>query len=251
MRTQLGSSDATALAAVAENNVTSPERTGERRSGRGRATAQIAHLQRLVASETETLLGHRYFQLCHRQAITREQAIEIVKQLYCFSVFFERIITRRISRYSSAMDHRLLRIARGHLREELGHPDLFHDCLQRNGMSLADIAEVTPKMFTKALFGYLLATLEYENEYVTNVAILQVMENIACHFFRATLPVMEGHELTSTAFRQHSEDDEEHATLGLDLAASFDLETMGDCQRIVEDLHRLMGFVLDEWLSFG
>jgi hypothetical protein len=251
MRTQVSTSDGTALAAVAENNVTGAERTGESRSARSRSTGQIAQLKRLVASETETLLAHRYFQLCQRRAITREQAIEIVKQLYCFSVFFERIITRRISRYSSAMDRRLLRVARGHLREELGHPDLFHECLHRNGMSVADIEGVTPKMFTKALFGYLLATLEYENEYVTNVAILQVMENIAFHFFRATLPVMEGHALTSTAFREHSEDDEAHATLGLELAASFDAVTMVDCRRIVEDLHRLMGFVLDEWLSFG
>ena len=60
--------------------------------------------------------------------------LEVVKQLYCFSVFFERLLTRRITEYSSRGDQHLLQMAREHLREEIGHAELFRDCLVNNGI---------------------------------------------------------------------------------------------------------------------
>ena len=227
-----------------------PGKVSTKRSRRLPAS-QIDDIEKLVAKENEGLLTHRYFQLCRTRSVNRSQAIDIVKQLYCFSVFFERIIAQRIARYSSGMDGRVLRLARQHMREEFGHPDMFRECLMKNGVTATELTRISPKMFTKAMFGYLMATVLYENEFVSNIAIMQVMEKIALHFFQETLLVMESHDLTTTAFRQHSEDDELHSTLGLDLAASFDIQTMASSRRIIEDLYRLMGFVLDEWLSIG
>jgi hypothetical protein len=241
----------TTLVPITDSGFVTPGRVGTKRERRAPVAARIAQIQSFVAAETRGLLAHRYFALCRSGEVSREQMVDIVKQLYCFSVFFERIIMTRIARHSSAMDARVLRLARKHLREEFGHPELFHQCLLQNGVPAPELNRVAPKMFTKALFGYLLATVEYENEFVTNVAIMQVMEGIAMHFFRSTLPIMELHRLSSAAFKEHSEDDEHHSALGLELATSFDDKTLADCRRIIEDLHRLMGFVLDEWLTFG
>jgi hypothetical protein len=104
-------------------------------------------------------------------------------------------------------------------------------------------------MFTKAMFGYLTVTILHENEYVSNVAIMQVMESIGYHFFAATLKVMQAQNMLADPMVQHTEDDEEHADWGLELARDFDSETMADCRRVVDDLYRLMSFVLDEWLG--
>lgn len=205
-------------------------------------------LERIAACD-RLLLGHRYFKLCERGAISREAMIEIVKQLYCFSVFFERILTRRIAEFSSGLDERVIDMARDHLREEIGHAAMFQECLIENGFPASEIADLTPKMFTKAMFGYLLATVQHENEYVTNVAIMQVMESIGFHFFRSTLDVMKRHGMTSAAFEAHSEADEDHRFLGIDLVASFDARTLAASLRIVDDIYRLMGYVLDEWLD--
>jgi len=202
-----------------------------------------------IAGCDRILLGHRYFKLCERGAIGREAMIEIVKQLYCFSVFFERILTRRIAEFSSGRDDRVIEMARGHLREEIGHAAMFQQCLIENGFPADEVPQLAPKMFTKAMFGYLLATVQHENEYVTNVAIMQVMESIGYHFFGSTLDVMRRHGMASAAFEAHSEADEDHRFLGSDLIASFDARTMADSIRIIDDIYRLMTYVLDEWLD--
>jgi hypothetical protein len=154
-----------------------------------------------------------------------------------------------VAEYTSAMDPRVIQIARKHLREEIGHAGLFLDCLAANGVSREQTALLAPKMFTKAMFGYLVTTIQHENEYVSNVAIMQVMESIGYHFFSATLQVMRAHDMMADAMQEHSEDDQEHAYLGIELAAHFDDDTMQDCRRIVGDIYRLMRFVLDEWLG--
>jgi hypothetical protein len=218
-------------------------------AARGGVVEQIGMLEEWLAHENEILLKHRYFELCATRGIGREQTLEIVKQLFCFSVFFERVLTRRLAEYSSQKDPRVAEIARHHLREEIGHSILFRECLLENGMSDDEIERIDPKMFTKALFGYLLATVAHESEHVTNVAIMQVMETIGYHFFRSTLEVMKGHGMLSRAFVEHADADEDHRHLGLDLAASFDEQTMNNCRRIIEDIYRLMGFVLSEWLD--
>src|SRR6185295_18238783 len=171
---------------------------------------------------------------------------EIVKQLFCFSVFFERILTRRIAEFSSAKDDRVVQMARGHLREEIGHANMFQQCLVDNGVPAEEIPLLSPKMFTKAMFGYLLATVQHENEYVTNVAIMQVMESIGYLFFSRTLVAMDAHKLSANALVQHTEADEHHPEMGWDFVPSFDEATMSDCRRVIEDLYRLMGFTLDE-----
>lgn len=210
---------------------------------------RTAQIRRLIATKNEALLAHRYFKLCRDKEVGREALIGVVKQLYCFSIFFERLLTRRISDFSSGKDPRVLDLARGHLREEIGHTELFADCLRQSGVPEREISELAPKMFTKALFGYLMATVQYENEYVTHIAIMQVMESIGYHFFSETARVMQVYELPSEVMFEHWEADQNHPELGLDLVARFDQETMTQCLRIIDDVYRLMGFVLDEWLG--
>src|SRR5713101_7716871 len=79
----------------------------------------VAAIRDLIDAKNGELLTHRYFRLCQTNAIDRKQLVEIVKQLYCFSVFFERLLTRRVAEYTSAMDPRVIQIARKHLREEI------------------------------------------------------------------------------------------------------------------------------------
>jgi hypothetical protein len=172
-----------------------------------------------------------------------------VKQLYCFSVFFERLLARRITEYSSTRDPRIIQIARGHFREEIGHAQLFRDCLVANGISTDEVDQLAPTTMTKALFGYLTVTVLHENEYVSNVAIMQVMESIGFHFFAATLKVMEAERMLAEAMEKHTDDDEDHAELGVELAAEFDDVTMADCERVIDDIYRLMSFMLHEWLN--
>src|SRR5262245_38126840 len=114
--------------------------------------AKIATLRRTIDAKNQALLNHRYFRLCRANEISVKQTIEIAKQLDCFSVFFERLLTRLIAEYSIERDIRVIRIARKHLREEIGHAELFSECLMANGVSRAELAGVTPKMFTKAMF---------------------------------------------------------------------------------------------------
>jgi hypothetical protein len=206
-------------------------------------------LRREVTVRTEALQRHRYFELCRSKHISRPQMMEIIEQLYCFSVFFERLLTLRVARYTSNMDHRVLSMARSHLREEFGHAGLFLQCLVENGMSQEDARRIQPKMFTRALYGYLTSVINHENEYVANVAIMQAMESLGYLFFTATLPVMRHHKMASVAMEQHSADDEEHSKLGIEFAEEFDDETLTRSLATIADLYRLMGFVLDEWLG--
>lgn len=223
-----------------------------RNTGAARVQSQAPNVSKILDcldAHDEVLLAHTYFQLCETGQLDRERLLDVVKQLYCFSIFFERVLTRRLAEFSSHQDQQIAQIARGHLRDEIGHAELFRQCLLANGVSAQEIDGVAPKMFTKALFGYLLATIAHENEYVSNVAIMQVMETIGYHFFRTTLHVMKMHEMLDKAFIAHAEDDEEHRHLGLDLAATFDERTMADSLRIISDVYRLMSFVLTEWLD--
>jgi thiaminase len=223
--------------------------TETRRSLRADGAARIKEFRKLLTSKNQALLEHRYFRSCRSGELSPEHLLEVVKQLYCFSVFFERLLTRRITEYSSDRDQRILDLARIHLRDEIGHATLFHDCLTRNGVSSAEIASITPKLFTKAMFGYLSTTLQHENEYVANVAIMQVMESIGYHFFSETLSMMKVHDMAADALVRHTEDDEHHPELGIELVASFDDTTLEHSVRVINDLYRLMAFVLDEWLG--
>jgi len=219
--------------------------------GDSHANVKVRTLRNLIQSQNEALLEHRYFRMCQAGELGREQMLEVVKQLYCFSVFFERLLTRRITEYSSRGDQELLAMAREHLREEVGHADLFRDCLVNNGMSPEAVVEIEPKMFTKAMFGYLVATIQHENEYVTNVAIMQVMETIGFLFFSNTLKAMDAHGLSAQALVHHTEADEHHPEMGWEFVPSFDKDTMADCQRVITDVYRLMGFTFDEWLGLA
>jgi len=205
-------------------------------------------IERLIATKNEALLAHRYFRMCARGEISREQILDIVRQLYCFSVFFERLLARRIAEYSSARDPKVISLARRHMREEIGHAGMFRDCLLSNGVAAEDIERIAPRLFTKAMFGYLTVTILHENEYVSNVAIMQVMESIGFHFFSATLSVMQAHGMLASALSQHADDDAEHASLGLEFAEQFDTCTMADCRRVIDDLYRLMESMLEDWL---
>jgi pyrroloquinoline quinone (PQQ) biosynthesis protein C len=219
------------------------------KSRRAARADQVSELRRLIEAKNAALLEHDYFVRCRTQEISRQQLIGIVKQLYCFSVFFERLLARRITEYSSDRDPRIIELARGHFREEIGHAQLFRDCLVANGVSTEEVDQLAPTTMTKALFGYLTVTVLHENEYVSNVAIMQVMESIGFHFFSATLKVMEAERMLAEAMEKHTDDDEDHSELGVELAAEFDDTTMKTCERVIDDLYRLMSFMLHEWLN--
>jgi thiaminase len=210
---------------------------------------KVARIRGLLESKNDELLRHAYFKRCHANQISREQLIAVVKQLYCFSVFFERILARRIAEYSTLKNFRIIQLARKHLSEEVGHAEMFRDCLVSNGVSSEEVANLAPAAFTKALFGYLTVTVQHESEYVSNVAIMQVMEGIGYNFFASTLKVMQSHGMLADAMIQHTDADEGHSLLGLDLVAEFDSATFSDCVRVIDDLYLLMGHVLDEWLG--
>ncbi len=211
----------------------------------------IGVIQQLIEQLNRELLEHRYFAMCRAHLIDRERMLEVVKHLYCFSVYFERILARRISEYSSAKDPSILSLARAHLREEIGHAELFRACLIANGVSASEVSQLEPATFTKAMFGYLTVTIQYENEFVGNVVIMQVMESIGYHFFSATLALMQSHGLAADAMVQHSEDDLEHANLGLELLDGFSEATLQECCRTIRDIYRLMPLVFDEWLGLS
>lgn len=232
--------DPVTMARTSGTEVSRVERLGSER---------VTLIRQLLAENDAALLRHPYFALCEREELGRAKLLEVIKQMYCFSVFFERILTRRIARYSSDMDVNIADISREHLRSEIGHAALFRQCLLSNGVSPAEMDQVTPKMFTKAMFGYLVATIDHENEYVSNVAIMQVMETIGYHVFRATLHVLSTHGMIAQAFIDHADADEEHRHLGLELAAGFDGPTMQASTRIIGDLYRLMDFMLTEFLA--
>ena len=210
---------------------------------------KVEKIQRLIEAKNAELLKHPYFQLCASRQVSREQVIDVIKQVYCFSIFFERLLTRRIAEGSTTTDVRLLQMARVHLRDELGHVQLFADCLRANGVSNAELARLRPKTFTKAVFGYLLATIQHEHAYVANVALMQVMESIGYYFFTATVDVMRAHGMPAAAMQQHTEDDAEHAAVGLDLIAHFDDQNLSDCDRVIHDVYRLMSLMFEEWLG--
>lgn len=210
---------------------------------------KVERIQRLIERKNGELLKHPYFQICTSRQITREQVVEVIKQVYCFSVFFERLLTRRIAECSTTTDVRLLQMARGHLRDELGHVQLFAECLRENGVSNAEVARLRPKTFTKTVFGYLLATIQHEHAYVSNVALMQVMESIGYYFFTATVDAMKAHGMPAAAMQQHTEDDAAHADLGLDLIAHFDDQHLSDCDRVINDVYRLIALMFEEWLD--
>jgi hypothetical protein len=222
-----------------------------RLGGHDQADKKVRALRDLISSKNQSLLEHRYFRLCNAGEMGRDQLLEVIKQLYCFSVFFERLLTRRITEYSSRGDRGLLQVAREHLREEVGHTELFGECLVSNGVSPEAVSAIEPQMFTKAMFGYLVTTIQHENEYVANVAIMQVMESIGHLFFSHTLRAMIAHQLSAKALAHHTEADEHHLELGWNFVPSFDENTMADSRRVVDDVYRLMGFMLDEWLGLS
>ncbi|HXU00235.1 MAG TPA: iron-containing redox enzyme family protein [Polyangia bacterium] len=221
-----------------------------RRPGRA-GQAKLSSIQQQIALENEKLLGHPYFHLCRTKAMSRDHLLGVVKQMYGFSLLFERLVTRRIAESSSDTDERVLSLARQLLREEIGHPELFYECLRKSGLSKDELARASPNTFLRALYGYLLATIQHENEYVGNIAMMQVMETIGLHVFGATLPAVQQYDLASTFLKQHADDDEAHSQMGLDLIPSFDEPTMSTSRRVISDVYRIVHFVLDDFVTLG
>jgi pyrroloquinoline quinone (PQQ) biosynthesis protein C len=203
----------------------------------------------LVNRRMEELSASRYFHLCKTGDLTKGQLLGTVEQLYCFSTFFERILTRRMSKFNSDSNPALVRLARRHLKEEIGHADLFRKCLLSNGYTNEQVLALSPRTYTKCLFGYLLATVEYEDEIVTNVAIMQVMELIGLNFFESTIRVMTQHGLEASVFEEHAEDDKTHSGQGLDLYRTMSDQRLADSLRVISDLFRVMTAALDDWIS--
>ncbi|HYD79911.1 MAG TPA: iron-containing redox enzyme family protein [Paucimonas sp.] len=174
--------------------------------------------------------------------------LETLKQIHCFSAYYERLITRRLATFRMNTNRDLLSTARHHLMEEIGHPDLFRACLIANGLSDGECDEIVPGTHTKALFGFLLATIDYEDEYVGSVAMLQAMESIGKIFFDATLASMRAVGMAADVFAAHSEADNDHAELGYDELADCDPYTIKDCIRVIDDIYVLMDHFLDQFI---
>lgn len=208
-----------------------------------------AHLRDMLQGRMAQLQTHRYFALCRTGGMTRAEMLHVIQQLYCFSVFYERLLTRRLSHFDSQADPAIVSLARQHLKEEIGHAELFYHCLQSNGFTAEQIQTINPMTFTRAVFGYLLTTIEYENEYIANIALIQVMETIAMHFFGATLTAIRRLGLAEGPFLIHNEADDGHAELGLAVCASLTPVAMQAGARVIDDLFVLMGCVLNEWLA--
>jgi hypothetical protein len=221
---------------LAENHVheTAADRTGS--------------IKRRLDSRMATLRRHSYFKRCHSGALTAPQLLGVAEQLYCFSVYFERLLTRRLSMLPSRTNATILEISRQHLAEEIGHAKIFRGYLQSHGLTAAQVDALAPKTYTRALFGYLLATLEYENEFVANIAIVQVMELIALNFFTATRAAINKVGLGDGPFELHSVADDGHAELGLELCGGFDEHTLQASETAIDDLFVLMPHVFEEWL---
>jgi hypothetical protein len=210
---------------------------------------KIDTIRDYINNKMTVMLRHRYFWACRSCAITREQLLSVLKQLYCFSIYYERLLTMRVSRYSSTMNREILEAARDHLKEEMGHADLLTHCILNNGVQPEELQHIAPKAFTKAVFGYLMVTVEYENEFVTNIAIMQVMETIGMYFYEATLQAMQAHGFECSAFKKHADDGVENSTMGMELYAYLDEQSMSDGKRIIDDLFHMMRFMLDEWMN--
>jgi thiaminase len=206
------------------------------------------HVRQLVQLRLQEFLSHTYFAQCEDGSLPRPTVLKIVQQLYCMSTFFVRILTRRLSHFSSLTSPSLVSASREHLLDEIGHPEMFLRCLRDNGTSDGEIEAITPSCFLKALFGYLIATLEYEREQVVTVALFQVMETAALHYFTRTMELMQKLELHVEAVGEHVEADVGHADIGLEPDVLFDERTMNDIRRVTNDLFQLMEAALDEWL---
>jgi hypothetical protein len=212
------------------------------------AADRAGTIKKRLDSRMATLQQHSYFQRCHSGTLTAPQLLAVAEQLFCFSVYFERLLTRRLSRLSSQTHATILEISRQHLAEEIGHAKIFRGYLLSHGHTAAQVDALAPKTYTRALFGYLLATLEYENEFVANIAIVQVMELIALNFFTATRIAINKVGLGDGPFELHSVADDGHAELGLDLCGSFNAQTLRASETAIDDLFVLMPHVFEEWL---
>jgi hypothetical protein len=210
---------------------------------------KIIAIRDLINDKMGILLRHRYFWACRSGSLSREKLLEIMKQFYCFSILYERLLTRRISGYSSNMNRDLLRVAREHMKKEVGRVDLFAQSLLDNGIPPEELQNIVPGTFTRAIFGYLMTTLEYENEFVSNIAIIQVMETIGMYFFEATHYAMQVQGLQCAALESHADSKVEHSNLGMESFAFLDDQSMMDGKQVIEDLFRLMKFMLDEWMD--
>lgn len=211
-------------------------------------STKVAFVRGLLDAKNAELLTHRYFERCRAGEVGRSELVGVLKQLYCFSVFYERLLMRRIGDFADGSDPRVLQLAREHLLEEGRHVDKFRSCLEKNGVTADELTSLTPKMFTKAMFGYLMATVQHESEYIANIALMQVMESISPHFFTATHQAMTSHAMTALGIiNEHAH--EEHANLGFELIEGFDEATLANAERTIEDLYRLFGFMLDDWME--
>ena len=211
-------------------------------------SSKVETVRELLEAKNAELLTHRYFERCRAGDVGRAELVGVLKQLYCFSVFYERLLMRRIGDFTDDGDPRVLQLAREHLLEEGRHVDRFRTCLEKNGVTEEELTNLTPKMFTKAMFGYLMATVEHESEYIANIALMQVMESISPHFFTATYQAMSSHSMTALGIiDEHAH--EEHANLGFELIEDFDDAMLTDARRTIDDLYRLFGFMLEDWMD--
>ena len=69
------------------------------------------------------------------------------------------------------MDPRVIQMARDHMREEIGHAQMFADSAARERHNECRGRQARAGDVYQGLFGYLTVTIQYENEFVSNVAI--------------------------------------------------------------------------------
>jgi hypothetical protein len=202
-----------------------------------------------VDRQVEKLLKTPFFTACRAGRVGRPEMLAILPQLYTFSLYFERIITRRVATYSTRAEPVLLEKAREHMVDEIGHARMFHDVLRSVGWSSERIEAIKPSGMTKAVFGYMLATIDYDDALVTNVAIMQVLETIGQHFFSHSLEIMKELGLPLKSMQAHTEADDEHSLIGYDLYDQMDAKTLDHALHVVRELFSLMARMITSWLK--
>jgi hypothetical protein len=210
--------------------------------------AKVDEIRTLMDEKIGLMLRHRFFWACQSGALSRDQIIEILEQIYSFWILFERLLARRISGYSSHRYPELLEAAQRHLKEEFGKADMIRQCLIDNGVTPEELQHIQPSTFTRAASGYLIATLEYENELVSNLAIMQVMESIRIYIIEATLYIMQVRHLNLSVLELVKGDDKRVNT-GINFYSFLDDRSLADSKRIIEDLFHIMKFTFDDWLD--
>lgn len=140
--------------------------------------------------------------------------MRLLDALQVFSDHFQKIV---MLRYSFCDDKSHLSVATQHLKEEFGHNLSLEKDRKHRTVPWDPILEATAGWFTWKMF-----TLDNDEKIILVHFVLETSANI---FFQAANKVMEKYQETDY-FKIHSEADEKHEKMGLDLLKAFHPEKL-------------------------